>query len=132
MTSPAVSPAALTRPGGESRRRRPALSDPGAVTRLAVTRPALAPDGGGPGLRRTRPGTGSPFAPDPQELFSWPDPRAARSFAAGAGEPGWLTGKAAAAYSCDAKITPMVCGHLDRNARPAPSPPCSPATSPTS
>ena len=69
-----------------------------------------------PGLRRTRPVTGSPFAPDPRELFSWPDPRAARSFAAGAGEPGWLTGKAAAAYSCDAKITPMVCGHLDRNA----------------
>jgi hypothetical protein len=78
--------------------------------------PGSCPDGAGPGLRRSRPGTSSPFAPDPQDLFSWPDPRAARSFAAGAGEPGWLTGKAAEAYSCDAKITPMVCGHLDRNA----------------
>src|SRR5262249_21781713 len=32
------------------------------------------------------------------------------------GEPGWLTGAAAEAYSCDAKIAPIVCGHLDRDA----------------
>jgi uncharacterized protein DUF222/HNH endonuclease len=32
------------------------------------------------------------------------------------GEPGWLTGPAAEAYSCDAKIAPIVCGHLDRDA----------------
>jgi HNH endonuclease len=31
-------------------------------------------------------------------------------------QPGWLTGAAAEAYSCDAKITPIVCGHLDRDA----------------
>ena len=72
--------------------------------------------GGGPGPGSAPPGEGSPFWPDPQDLFSWPDPRAARRFAAGTGEPGWLTGKAAEAYSCDAKIAPMVCGHLDRNA----------------
>src|SRR5262249_55967928 len=32
------------------------------------------------------------------------------------GQPGWLTGTAAEAYSCDAKIAPIVCGHLDRDA----------------
>jgi uncharacterized protein DUF222/HNH endonuclease len=32
------------------------------------------------------------------------------------GQPGWLTGAAAEAYSCDAKIAPIVCGHLDRDA----------------
>ncbi len=33
--------------------------------------------------------------------------------AAGDGQPGWLTGRAAAAYACDAAITPVVTGHLD-------------------
>jgi hypothetical protein len=56
--------------------------------------------------------------PDPFHKLTRPDPAAARRAAAaraGAGQPGWLTGKAAEAYSCDAKIAPMVCGHLDRN-----------------
>src|SRR6185437_9067600 len=58
--------------------------------------------------------------PDPFHKLTRPNPAAARRAAArqaaGAGEPGWLTGKAAEAYACDAKIEPMVCGHLDRNA----------------
>jgi hypothetical protein len=33
--------------------------------------------------------------------------------AAGDGEPGWLSGRAAEAYACDAQITPIVTGHLD-------------------
>jgi hypothetical protein len=37
--------------------------------------------------------------------------------AAGDGEPGWLSGRAAAeGYACDAQITPMVTGHVDRAA----------------
>ena len=56
------------------------------------------------------------IGPDPRDPFARPRPRAARRAAARAGQPGWLTGKAAAAYTCDAKIAPMVCGHLDRNA----------------
>ena len=36
--------------------------------------------------------------------------------AAGDGEPGWLTGRAAEAYACDAQITPIVTGHLDPTA----------------
>jgi hypothetical protein len=43
-----------------------------------------------------------------------PDPASQRR-AAGAAEPGWTSGKAAQAYACDAKVAPMVCGHLDRN-----------------
>ena len=36
---------------------------------------------------------------------------------AGHGEPGWLTGHAAAdAYACDAKIVPIVTGHVNRTA----------------
>ena len=56
------------------------------------------------------------WAPDPRDAFTKARPRAARRAAARAGQPGWLTGKAAEAYSCDTKIAPMVCGHLDRNA----------------
>ena len=33
--------------------------------------------------------------------------------AAGDGAPGWLSGRAAEAYACDAQITPMVTGHID-------------------
>jgi len=33
--------------------------------------------------------------------------------AAGDGQPGWLAGRAAAGYACDAAITPVVTGHLD-------------------
>jgi hypothetical protein len=33
--------------------------------------------------------------------------------AAGDGEPGWLSGRAAPGYACDAQITPIVTGHLD-------------------
>src|ERR1035438_5379068 len=33
--------------------------------------------------------------------------------AAGDGEPGWLSGRAAEAYACDAQITPIVTGHVD-------------------
>jgi hypothetical protein len=33
--------------------------------------------------------------------------------AAGDGQPGWLSGRAAAGYACDAAITPVVTGHLD-------------------
>jgi hypothetical protein len=50
----------------------------------------------------------------PGDAFTRPEPAAERR-AAGAGEPGWLSGKAAQAYACDAKVAPMVCGHLDRN-----------------
>jgi hypothetical protein len=75
---------------------------------------------GWPGDNSTAPGRrhpdpDGPFWPEPGELFSRPDRRAARHYAAGAGEGGWLTGTAAQAYSCDAKIAPMVCGHLNRN-----------------
>jgi Domain of unknown function (DUF222) len=55
------------------------------------------------------------LGPDPRDVFTRPRPRALRRAAARAGQPGWLTGKAASAYTCDAKIAPMVCGHLDRN-----------------
>jgi HNH endonuclease len=98
--------------GGEPGVGDPSGGEPGVGDPLA----GEPSGGGGPGPGSARPGAGSPFWPDPQDLFSWPDPRAARRFAAGAGETGWLTGKAAEAYSCDAKIAPMVCGHLDRNA----------------
>ena len=77
----------------------------------------VSPSGGEAGQSGSaRAGADSPFWPEPDELFSRPDRRAARHCAAGAGETGWLTGKAAEAYSCDARIAPMVCGHLDRNA----------------
>jgi hypothetical protein len=33
--------------------------------------------------------------------------------AAGDGQPGWLSGRAAQGYACDAAITPIVTGHLD-------------------
>ena len=33
--------------------------------------------------------------------------------AAGDGEPGWLSGRAAEAYACDALITPLVTGHVN-------------------
>jgi hypothetical protein len=33
--------------------------------------------------------------------------------AAGDGQPGWLSGRAAGGYVCDAAITPVVTGHLD-------------------
>ena len=106
MTHPPVSAASLTRAEGEPGGKPPGSEPPGGEPS----------GGGGPGPGSARPGEGSPFWPDPQDLFSWPDPRPPRRFAAGTGEPGWLTGKAAEAYSCDAKIAPMVCGHLDRNA----------------
>ncbi len=69
--------------------------------------------GGGPSSGK--PDLDELIGPDPRDAFTRPRPRAARRAAARAGQPGWLTGKAAAAYSCDAKIAPMVCGHLDRN-----------------
>jgi Domain of unknown function (DUF222)/HNH endonuclease len=62
-----------------------------------------------------RPDLDELLGPDPRDAFTRPRPRAVRRAAARAGQPGWLTGKAAEAYSCDAKIAPMVCGHLDRN-----------------
>ncbi len=68
---------------------------------------------GGPSS--ARPDIDELIGPDPRDPFGRPRPRAARRAAARAGQPGWLTGKAAAAYTCDAKIAPMVCGHLDRN-----------------
>jgi hypothetical protein len=80
------------------------------------------PHASGPGT--SEPGSGPAFGrpdldellgPDPRDAFTKPRPRAARRAAARAGQPGWLTGKAAEAYSCDTKIAPMVCGHLDRN-----------------
>jgi Domain of unknown function (DUF222)/HNH endonuclease len=67
------------------------------------------------GHSSARPDLDELIGPDPRDPFARPRPRAARRAAARAGQPGWLTGKAAAAYSCDAKIAPMVCGHLDRN-----------------
>jgi Domain of unknown function (DUF222)/HNH endonuclease len=33
--------------------------------------------------------------------------------ATGDGQPGWLSGRAAAGYACDSAITPLVTGHLD-------------------
>ena len=111
--APAADPPAGDPPAGEPRVADQAEGEPGSRGDPSGGEPS---GGGGPGPGSARPGEGSPFWPDPQDLFSWPDPRAARRFAAGTGEPGWLTGKAAEAYSCDAKIAPMVCGHLDRNA----------------
>jgi hypothetical protein len=52
-----------------------------------------------------------------RSLNGAPDAEAAWLAARGAGdgEPGWLAGRAAAeAYACDAAITPIVTGHLDR------------------
>ncbi len=122
---PGADPYGSDQPGGDLSRGEPGGRDPSRDEPGGADQPdgepggadqAGCPGGGSPGLGGARPGQGSPFWPDAQDLFSWPDPRAARRFAAGAGEPGWLTGKAAEAYSCDAKIAPMVCGHLDRNA----------------
>ena len=63
------------------------------------------------------PAPSAPGQPDPGTPGQpgWPGSPAARRRAAGAGETGWLRGKAAEAYSCDARIAPMTCGHLDRN-----------------
>jgi Domain of unknown function (DUF222)/HNH endonuclease len=36
--------------------------------------------------------------------------------ATGDGQPGWLAGRAATGYACDAALTPAVTGHLDRAA----------------
>jgi Domain of unknown function (DUF222) len=36
--------------------------------------------------------------------------------AAAGGRPGWVSGRAAQGYACDAKITPIVTGHLNRDA----------------
>ncbi len=69
----------------------------------------------GRGPASAKPDIDELIGPDPRDPFGRPRPRAARRAAARAGQPGWLTGKAAAAYTCDAKIAPMVCGHLDRN-----------------
>src|SRR5580693_5973700 len=41
---------------------------------------------------------------------------AAAARAAAEGQPGWLTGRAAQAYACDAAITPIVTGTVDRAA----------------
>jgi len=38
---------------------------------------------------------------------------AAGQAAAAGGQPGWLAGRAAEGYACDAAITPVVTGHLD-------------------
>ncbi len=43
---------------------------------------------------------------------AWRSAAAAR--AAAEGQPGWLTGRAAQAYACDAAITPIVTGTVDR------------------
>jgi hypothetical protein len=75
--------------------------------------PGTSQPGGGPASGR--PDLDELLGPDPRDAFTKARPRAARRAAARAGQPGWLTGKAAAAYTCDAKIAPMVCGHLDRN-----------------
>ena len=69
----------------------------------------------GPGRGGGRPDLDEDLWPTPERVFTRPDPRAARSHAPGAGQAGWLRGTATEAYSCDAKIAPMVCGHLDRN-----------------
>ena len=59
-----------------------------------------------------------------------PGPAGAEAARAAAdGQPGWLSGPAAAAYACDAALTPIVTGHLDPAAlaelgaafRPAPA-----------
>ena len=43
-----------------------------------------------------------------------PGPAGAEAARAAAdGQPGWLSGPAAAAYACDAALTPIVTGHLD-------------------
>ena len=76
--------------------------------------PGASQPGGGPASGR--PDLDELLGPDPRDAFTKARPRAERRAAARAGQPGWLTGKAAEAYSCDAKIAPMVCGHLDRNA----------------
>ncbi|HEX3491935.1 MAG TPA: HNH endonuclease signature motif containing protein, partial [Streptosporangiaceae bacterium] len=112
--SPAGDETGADASGGDAGDSQPA--DPGAGTAPGA-RPGLGAgwpaDSTAPGS--TRPGARSPFWPEPGELFSRPDRRAARHYAAGAGDGGWLTGKAAEAYACDAKIAPMVCGHLNRN-----------------
>lgn len=45
---------------------------------------------------------------------AWRVAQAAR--AAAEGQPGWLAGRAAEGYACDAAITPIVTGHLDHSA----------------
>ena len=43
--------------------------------------------------------------------------------AAAEGQPGWLAGRAAEGYACDAAITPIVTGQVDQRPRSKPSPP---------
>ncbi len=104
-----ASPAAPSQPGSDDTgppdpySDHPSAGQPGAGSQSR----------GGPAA--ARPDLDELIGPDPRDPFARPRPRAARRAAARAGQPGWLTGKAAAAYTCDAKIAPMVCGHLDRN-----------------
>ncbi len=119
-----------TSPAGASA-GHPDTSQPGGAGQPGGTDPADPPGGGtgpadppaddsgdsqpGGGPSSGKPDLDELIGPDPRDAFTRPRPRAARRAAARAGQPGWLTGKAAAAYTCDAKIAPMVCGHLDRN-----------------
>ncbi|MGH3399907.1 MAG: DUF222 domain-containing protein, partial [Streptosporangiaceae bacterium] len=67
---------------------------------------ASQPGGGSPAT--AKPDLDELLGPLPEDAFTRNRPRAVRRAAARAGQPGWLTGKAAGAYTCDAKIAPMV------------------------
>ncbi len=110
-----VSDPGTSQPGGPS---QPGSDDTGPAGPYPDHAGAGRPGGGsqpGGDPASARPDLDELIGPDPRDALTRPRPRALRRAAARAGQPGWLTGKAAAAYSCDAKIAPMVCGHLDRN-----------------
>ncbi len=66
------------------------------------------------------PATAQAGAATPPTTHAGPGGEAARAVqaarAAAEGQPGWLTGRAAQAYACDAAITPIVTGTVDRAA----------------
>jgi hypothetical protein len=71
----------------------------GAEAEWAADAAGVPRAAGGPGVPGTAGGPGAAGA------------EAARG--AADGQPGWLSGPAAAAYACDAAVTPIVTGHLD-------------------
>ena len=106
-------------PGQESRPRRRTVPAPAQPRRPGRSLPP-------PRRQRLAPGPGRAAHPDPVPPDPRPDPRPAQhrrrerpAWAAGRatadGQPGWiLDPTTAAAYACDAHITPIITGHVDR------------------
>ena len=86
-----------------------------------ATQPACSAQAG-PAAQPTtgQPTTGQASAATPPTSHAGPAGEAARGAeaarAAAEGQPGWLTGRAAQGYACDAAITPIVTGTVDQAA----------------